>query len=308
MVDTSDEWLTTRTGIKERHILDDDAEASDFGAVAARAALAEAGLSPDDVTHIFAATCTPDYLCPSSACIIAGKLGISSASGRLGSVMCMDFNAACSGFVYGLELARSVLALHPEAVVLLVAVEALSRRTDYTDRATCVLFGDAAGAVVLRSSSESPLWRVRDAQCAADGSLHELIRIGGGSAARIGQGGSLGPGWAISMQGQAVFKHAVRAMTEESLRLLKRSGMAVGDIDLLIPHQANQRIISAVGERLGLGEDKVFVNVRHYGNTSAATIPLAMDDARRAGRLVPGMKVLLTGFGGGATWGSALLA
>lgn len=308
LVDTSDEWITTRTGIKERHILEDGTDASDCGVEAARAALDMAGISPEEVTHIFVATCTPDYLCPSTACVIAGKLGLSTASGRMGDVMCLDFNAACTGFVYGLELARNAVASHPDAVVLLVAAEALSRRTNFKDRTTCVLFGDAAGAVVLRSSDKGALWRLRDVVCSSDGSLHELIKIGGGSACRISEGDTVGPEWFISMQGMAVFKHAVRSMAEESLRILERNGLSLNDLDLFIPHQANMRIISAVGERLGLDESRVFANVQHYGNTSAATLPVAMEDARQTGVLRPGMKVLLTSFGGGMTWGSALLA
>ena len=308
LVDTSDEWITTRTGIKERHVLEDGVNASDSGVSAARAALDMAGVSPEEVTHIFVATCTPDYLCPSTACVIAGKLGLSSADGRRGDVMCFDFNAACTGFVYGLELARNTVESHPDAVVLLVATEALSRRTNFTDRSTCVLFGDAAGAVVLRSSDKGALWRVRDVVCSSDGSLSELIKIGGGSACRISEGDVVGPEWFISMQGMAVFKHAVRSMAEESLRILERNGIALEDLDLFIPHQANLRIIKAVGERLGMDESRVFANVQHYGNTSAATLPVAMEDARRAGILRPGMKVLLTSFGGGMTWGSALLA
>ena len=308
IVETSDEWITVRTGIKERHILDEEANASDHGVEAARAALSEAGLAPEDVTHLFVATCTPEHLSPSTSCVIAGKLGISSSSGRMGRVMCMDFNAACTGFVYGLELARATLSLHPEAVVLLVACESLSRRTNFTDRATCVLFGDAAGAVVLRSSCEKPLWRVADVSCASDGSLRDLIQIGGGTAAHIKVGDSIGPEGVVAMQGMAVFKHAVRNMAEESQSLLERNGMSFEDVDLFIPHQANLRIIKAVGERLGLGEDKVFANVQHYGNTSAATLPVGLADARQGGRVKPGMKVLLTSFGSGMTWGSALLA
>ena len=308
MVETSDEWITTRTGIKERHILDEGVNASDCGVEAARAALAEAGVSPEEITHIFVATCTPDYLCPSTACVIAGKLGLSSTAGRMGDVMCLDFNAACTGFVYGLELARNTIQSHPDAVVLLVAAEALSRRTNFTDRTTCVLFGDAAGAVVLRSRPEGALWQVRDIVCSSDGSLRDLIRIGGGSASSIKEGDIVGPDWFISMQGMAVFKHAVRSMAEESLRVLERNGMKLSDLDFFIPHQANLRIIHAVGERLGMDESRVFANVQHYGNTSAATLPVAMEDARRLGVLAPGMKVLLTSFGGGMTWGSALLA
>ncbi len=307
LVETSDEWITTRTGIKERHFLDDDANASDAGAAAAKAALTEAGLAAEDVTHILVATCTPDHLSPSTACVIAGKLGLSAASGRMGAVMCMDFNAACTGFVYGLDLARSLLQIHPDAVILLVAAEALSRRTNFTDRSTCVLFGDAAGAVVLRASAEKALWEVKDVKCSSDGSLRDLIHIGGGTAEHIKVGDTIGPEWFVSMQGMAVFKQAVRHMSEESQQVLDRNGLSFDDIDLFIPHQANLRIIKAVGERLGLGEDKVFANVQHYGNTSAATLPVAMFDARRSGRLAPGAKLLLTSFGGGMTWGSALL-
>ena len=308
LVETSDEWITTRTGIKERHVLEDGVNASDCGAEAARAALEEAGVLPEEVTHVFVATCTPDYLCPSTACVIASKLGISAADGRKGNVMCLDFNAACTGFVYGLELARNTVQSHPDAVVLLVATEALSRRTNFTDRTTCVLFGDAAGAVVIRSEEKGALWQLRDVVCSSDGSLHDLIKIGGGSACHIKEGDTVGADWFISMQGMAVFKHAVRSMAEESLRILEGNGIALEDLDLFIPHQANLRIIKAVGERLGMDESRVFANVQHYGNTSAATLPVAMEDARRAGILRPGMKVLLTSFGGGMTWGSALLA
>lgn len=308
LVETSDEWITTRTGIKERHFLEDGVNASDCGLDAARAALEEAGVRPEELTHIFVATCTPDYLCPSTACVIAGKLGLSSTEGSMGNVMCMDFNAACTGFVYGLELARSVIQAHPDAVVLLVAAEALSRRTNFTDRSTCVLFGDAAGAVVLRADEKNALWRLSDVVCSSDGSLKDLIHIGGGSACSIKEGDTVGPDWFISMQGMAVFKHAVRSMAEESLRILKRNDMTLDELDLFIPHQANLRIIKAVGERLGIDESRVFANVQHYGNTSAATLPVAMEDARRAGILKPDMKVLLTSFGGGMTWGSALLA
>lgn len=308
LVETSDEWITTRTGIKERHVLDHGVNASDCGAEAARAALEEAGVKPEELTHIFVATCTPDYLCPSTACVIAGKLGLSSTEGRMGDVMCLDFNAACTGFVYGLELARSVIQAHSDAVVLLVASEALSRRTNFTDRSTCVLFGDAAGAVVLRGEDKNALWRLCDVVCSSDGSLKDLIHIGGGSACEIKEGDTVGADWFISMQGMAVFKHAVRSMTEESQRILQRNGMSIEELDLFIPHQANLRIIKAVGERLGIDERCVFANVQHYGNTSAATLPVAMEDARQAGVLKPGMKVLLTSFGGGMTWGSALLA
>ena len=302
LVDTSDEWIMSRTGIRQRHILDSGVNASDAALVAARAALTDAGVSAGELTHIFVATCSPDYFCPSTACLVAGRLGLSARSeGHGAHVMCMDFNAACSGFLYGLELARSALALRPDAVVLLIGAEALSRRIDFSDRSTCVLFGDGAGAVVLRGAGTGCLWRVRDSVCCADGSMHDLIVMGGGSAMEVKKGD------ALAMQGREVFRQAVRSMTAESLAMLERHGMQVSDIDLFIAHQANLRIIEAVGSRLGIAEDKVFINVQDYANTSAATLPLALDDARSQGRLKPGMKVLLATFGGGITWGAALL-
>ena len=308
LVDTSDEWIMSRTGIRQRHILDSGVNASDAALVAARAALTDAGVSAGELTHIFVATCSPDYFCPSTACLVAGRLGLSARSeGHGAHVMCMDFNAACSGFLYGLELARSALALRPDAVVLLIGAEALSRRIDFSDRSTCVLFGDGAGAVVLRGAGTGCLWRVRDSVCCADGSMHDLIVMGGGSAMEVKKGDALPDDFFLAMQGREVFRQAVRSMTAERLAMLERHGMQVSDIDLFIAHQANLRIIEAVGSRLGIAEDKVFINVQDYANTSAATLPLALDDARSQGRLKPGMKVLLATFGGGITWGAALL-
>ena len=308
LVDTSDEWIMSRTGIRQRQILDSGVNASDAALVAARAALTDAGVSAGELTHIFVATCSPDYFCPSTACLVAGRLGLSARSeGHGAHVMCMDFNAACSGFLYGLELARSALALRPDAVVLLIGAEALSRRIDFSDRSTCVLFGDGAGAVVLRGAGTGCLWRVRDSVCCADGSMHDLIVMGGGSAMEVKKGDALPDDFFLAMQGREVFRQAVRSMTAESLAMLERHGMQVSDIDLFIAHQANLRIIEAVGSRLGIAEDKVFINVQDYANTSAATLPLALDDARSQGRLKPGMKVLLATFGGGITWGAALL-
>jgi 3-oxoacyl-[acyl-carrier-protein] synthase-3 len=308
MVDTSDEWITSRTGIKRRHILDDDSNASDMAAAASRLALADAGLEPGDVTHVFVSTCTPDHLCPSVACLVAGKLGIgprgASPDGR---VMCVDLNAACSGFIYGLELARAVLALHPDAAVLLVGAEALSRRMNYADRATCVLFGDGAGAVVLRSSPAKSLWPVRDVTCCADGSRHDLIVMGGGSAMRVRPGDAVPGDFFTAMRGNEVFRCAVRAMSAESGRILERNGLGMEDVDLVVAHQANQRIVEAVGSRLGVPKHKIFLNVREFGNTSSATLPLALDDARSQGKIRPGMTALLVTFGGGVTWGAALL-
>jgi len=308
MVSTSDEWIVSRTGIRQRHILNESANASDAGLAAAASALRDAGVDAAELTHIFVATCSPDYFCPSVACLIAAGLGLSSArEPRRGEVMCLDFNAACSGFLYGLELARATLCLHPDAVILLVGAEALSRRINYADRSTCVLFGDGAGAVVLRSGNGPALWGLADVSCCSDGSFHQLIVMGGGSAMQVRAGDPVPDDFFLTMQGREVFRHAVRCMTAESRKILDRNGLTVDDLDLFVAHQANMRIIEAVGSRLGVPEDRVFANVEFFGNTSAATLPLALDDARTQGRLKAGMRVLMVTFGGGMTWGAALL-
>ncbi len=308
-VDTSDEWIVSRTGIRQRHVLDDAHNASDAGFFAAQKALKSCGLCPEDITHIFVATCTPEELCPSVACRIGGKLGVPHG------VMCMDLNAACSGYLYGLEMARGVLALHPDAVVLFIATEALSRRMNYQDRSTCVLFGDGAGACVVSTRAPSSSWqqgqspvaRILDLSCKADGTASDLIIIGGGTAFQAKVGTPVDESFFLSMQGRDVYKWAVRCMVSESKLVLERQGLCLDDIDLFIAHQANQRIIEAVAQRLELPEHKVFCNVQNFGNTSAASIPLALVDAHAQGLLKPGMKVLLTAVGGGLTWGAGLL-
>lgn len=307
MVDTSDEWIVSRTGIKERRIIADDMNTSDLAVAAAQAALADAGLLADTVTHIFVATCTPDYLSPSVACLVAHKLGKNARSGQKGRVMCLDLNAACSGFVYGLEMARAITALRPESVVLLIGGEALSRRLNYSDNSTCVLFGDGAGAVIIQNAPQRSLWRILDSSCCADGEGNGLIRLGGGTAFKARPGLPVPDDFFVKMSGREVFRQAVRAMSAESMAMLDRHGLSVDSLDLLIAHQANLRIIEAVGKRMAISQDKVFVNVERFGNTSAATLPIALDDARAQGVLRPGMRVLLTTFGGGTTWGAALL-
>lgn len=300
MVDTSDEWIVSRTGIKERRMLAQEECASDAGKIAAERALYEAGLSPEDVTHLLVATCTPDMLCPSTACILAGKLGC-------GHIMTMDFNAACSGFVYGLALAHSLVTSQKDATVLLVSAEALTRRTNWQDRSTCVLFGDGAGAVVLRSRSEGAVGRIVDVLCHSDGTLHELITIGGGTKYRYSPEDTLKEDFFLQMQGREVFKHAVRNMTAVCHEILDKNAYSIADIDLLVPHQANMRIIEAVGTRLAIDGAKVFANVASYGNTSSASVPLALHDAREQKRITAGSRVLASCFGAGLTWGAALL-
>lgn len=312
IMDTSDEWIVTRTGIKNRHVLKDGENISDYAFLAAEKAMRQANVSPSQITHLLVATCSPETLSPSVACVVAQKLGLSQYSGlqlisdKNPSLVCFDFNAACSGFVYGLELARAFLALNEDSVILLVTAESLSRRMNYLDRTTSVLFGDGAGAVVIRSKGEH-LFKIADVSVGADGDYKDLIRIGGGTDKKVRVGDTIEEDFFLTMQGREVFKHAVRGMAQESLKLLDRNGLSVDDIDHFIAHQANMRIIEAVGERLNISRDKVFTNLEKYGNTSASSIVLALAEAYDAGLLKKGDKILLTAFGAGLTWGSALL-
>ena len=301
LVDTSDEWIVSRSGIRARHMLADGEQNSDAGMQAALEALKDSGLSPDAITHVLTATCTPDYLCcPSTACIISSKLGIHGK-------MAFDISAACSGFVYGLEVARGLLTSDPHARILLVATEALTRRINWPDRGTSVLFGDGAGAMILAAGDQTGKAELQDVKCCADGAQHLLLTVGGGSSRRYEPEDPVQPDFYIQMQGREVFKMAVRSLTAICREVLEKNGLGVNDVDLFIPHQANLRIIEAVGSRLAMEHDKIFVNVDEHGNTSAASIPLALREAWEAGRIKPGMRVLLSTFGGGFTWGAALL-
>lgn len=299
-VETTDEWITSRTGISQRHMLGEGENTSDAGLAAARAALAESGLQASDLTHVFVATCTPDSLCPSVACIVAGKLGC-------GPVMALDFNAACSGFMYGLSLVQGIISAQPEAKILLLCAEGLTRRVNWQDRSTCVLFGDGAGAVIMSGHSQNSKAVLEDVICTSDGTLQQLITIGGGTARQYASGDTIDDEFFIQMQGREVFKHAVRNMTAICLDLLKKNALSIADIDLLVPHQANMRIIEAVGSRLEIAADHVFTNVQNYGNTSSASVPIALEDARAQGRIAQGSLVLMTTFGSGLTWGAALI-
>lgn len=313
IMDTSDEWIVTRTGIKNRHIVKDTENISEHAYIAAVKAIEEAQISLSEITHVLVATCTPETLSPSVSCILAEKLGLSAYSGlplisfHNPGLVCFDFNAACSGFVYGLELSRAFLALNKDAVILLVTAECLSRRMNYQDRTTSVLFGDGAGAGVIRATGDA-LFHILDVSIGADGDYKDLIRIGGGTDKKVQVGDSISEDFFLTMQGRDVFKHAVRGMAQESLKLLQKNNLHVEDIDLFIAHQANLRIIDAVRERLELPPEKVFTNLEEYGNTSAASILLAMAEARDKGLLKAGQKTLLAAFGAGLTWGSALLS
>lgn len=289
LVDTNDEWIVSRTGIKARHMLADDENGSDAGTEAALKALEDAGIAAEDITHVLTATCTPDYLCPSTACIISGKIGSHGA-------MAFDLNAACTGFVYGLDVANSILAGKPGAKVLLVGSEAFTRRLNWEDRTTCILFGDGAAAAVLtngdagtpkRCLPSAP--RLRDVRCGADGRQYPLLTVGGGTNRNYKPGDPVQDDFYLQMQGREVFKQAVRSLSAVCSELLEDNGLTLEDIDLFIPHQANLRIIEAVGDRLKLGSEKIFVNLDEYGNTSAASIPLGIGDACAQGRIRRGL-------------------
>ncbi|TVQ99947.1 MAG: ketoacyl-ACP synthase III [Desulfovibrionales bacterium] len=300
-VDTTDEWIVSRTGIKERRIAAPGESASMLGVEAARNALEDAGVPAQDVTHVLLGTFSPDAYIPATAYALRHHLGVPRG-------MAMDVSAACSGFLFALETARAILALHPEAVVLVVGSEVISSRLNWKDRSTCVLFGDGAGAVVVTSKPTSQSAEVVDVLLDGDGSLSELLVVrGGGSAAPLKLGEPVGDDFFVQMQGREIFKHAVRSMATITQRLLEKHGLKASDIDLVIPHQANIRIIESLASRLEIPMDKVFVNIEKYGNTSAASIPIALAEASREALIPPGSNVMLTAFGGGLNWAAALL-
>ena len=300
MVDTSDEWIRQRTGIRERHIVDAGVATSDLGAEAAAKAIQRAGLTPDDIDVIIVGTVTPDMLFPCTACIIQHKIGASRAWG-------FDLSAACSAFTYALTTGSQLVASGAYERALIVGADVMSSIIDYQDRSTCVLFGDGAGAVVVVAAK------------AGDGAIidfeHE-IDGGGGHALKMPAGGSLHPAshetvdqrmHYVKQDGQTVFKFAVRKTEEISRRLIERNGLSPADIDLFVSHQANGRIIQAATEKLGIDPAKVVINIDKFGNTTAATIPLALNDAVCSGRLKKGDLVLLASVGAGFTVGGVLL-
>lgn len=301
IVDTSDEWITTRTGIKERHIAADDEASSDMAYHAALKALADAGMTPEELTHIVVGTFTPDSMVPSTACRLQEKLGIKGQ-------MCIDVQAACSGFLYALQSARGYLCLEPDSKVLVVTSEVVSRRLNWEDRTTCVLFGDAAGATILTGGQPEDGPRLLDVVLGADGSLGDLLTVnGGGSRYSYNLGDTVGSEFFVEFQGREVFKHAVRNMADMCEKVLSRNGLTKADVNVLIPHQANMRIIDAVGRRFDVPEDRIFVNIAKYGNTSAASVPVALCEAVESGFVSKGDLVLMPTFGGGFTWGAALI-
>jgi 3-oxoacyl-[acyl-carrier-protein] synthase-3 len=300
MVDTTDQWIMERTGIRERHLVDKGVATSDLATEAAKNALKERGLVPADVEAIIVATVTPDMFFPSTACLVQHKLGVKGIWG-------FDLSAACSAFVYALQAGAQFIATGAHKKVMVIGADTMSSIIDYTDRATCVIFGDGAGAVILEPSEDDSLGLIDY--------LHEIDGSGGCSLYMPG-GGSLHPSThetvdknmhVVHQDGQAVFKYAVKKMAELCEKILERNGLKGSDIKAFIPHQANKRIITATAERVGMPLESVIINIDRFGNTTAGTIPLAMQTAREEGKLKKGDLVLLASVGAGFTVGAALL-
>ncbi len=299
VVDTTDEWITERSGIKERHIVEDGVAASDLAVEAAKRALESCSLSPDKIDLVVCATITGDMPFPATASLIQDRLGVSNAPA-------FDLQAGCSGWVYAVSVASQFVRAGTYRHVLAVGVDILSCVTDWTDRSTCVLFGDGAGAAVVGAVPGGA--GVLSAVLGSDGSGGELLRIeAGGSRLPTSAETVRNCQHYIRMEGREVFKFAVRIMGEASVQALEACGLTPQDVDLFVPHQANIRIIDAAAKRLGLPDEKVFVNVQNYGNTSAGSIPMALGEAYRTGRLKEGDIVVVVGFGAGLTWGAAVL-
>ncbi|MFH0910300.1 MAG: beta-ketoacyl-ACP synthase III [Planctomycetota bacterium] len=299
IVDTSDEWITTRTGISERRVAADGEATSDLAFFASQQALDAAKLTAGDLDMIIVATISPDTIFPSTACLLQKRLGART-------IPAFDLAAACSGFLYGLEIARHMIVAGSHRHILVVGGEVLTRFTDYEDRASCVLFGDGAGAVVVGPTNDAN--GILDTLMGADGRYEDLLQLpGGGSRVPPTHESVDARQHYMKIKGRAVYKLAVTYIVEVVRILLKQNGLDPNQVDLYIPHQMNTRIIEAAAERLGITMDRVFVNIDHCGNTSAASIPIALDEAVRTGRLRPGMHVVLVAFGGGLTWAATLL-
>jgi 3-oxoacyl-[acyl-carrier-protein] synthase-3 len=300
IVDTSDEWIRSRTGIRERRIADDDQTTSDMAAEAARDAIRNAGLGVEDIGLVVVATVTPDMPFPNTACFVQKKLG-------LGKIPAFDIEAACSGFVYAMDVARGMMMVKGIKHALVIGAEKLSSITNWEDRTTCVLFGDGAGAVVL-SLEEKENVGILNILTGADGTETDILSVPGGGSANPSTVETIERSMhKIQMQGNQVFKHAVRVMCQSAIDVLEKAGLTAEDVDLVVPHQANNRIIEALATRLDIGMDKFKINLDRYGNTSAASVPIALDEAFRNGRINPGDNILMVAFGGGLTWASALI-
>ncbi len=298
MVDTTDEWITTRTGIKTRHISGAGEYTSVLASKAAENALAAAGLSAADIHILIVATVSAEMTMPSCACLVQKEIGAINA-------FAFDINAACSGFLYALSVAEKHILADPHLKILVIGAETLSSRVDWQDRNTCVLFGDAAGAVVLGSSERGD--GLIAEKLFSDGTLYNLLYMDGAQSLNPSLMNEEYDGSCIKMVGRDVFKYAVNSMENAVRVVLDQAGVAIDDVTLVVPHQANIRIINKLTQKLGVESEKVYINVSKYGNTSAATIPLALDEANREGRLQSGDYLVLCAFGGGFTWGATLI-
>jgi len=298
-LDTSDEWITSRTGIRTRHVAAEGQVTSDLAVNAARKALEMANVDPNDLDLIVVGTITGDFPWPATACVVQHKLGITGCAA-------FDVSAACSGFIYALDSAVSRIRCGAARRALVIGAEVLTRAIDWEDRNTCVLFGDGAGAVVIEATDEDH--GILSTHLHADGSYWELLyQPGFGSRYPASEEGLKARLPYLKMQGNEVFKIAVRSLADVANEALAANGMSKEDVSLFIPHQANQRILDATAKRIGLKEEQVFINVGKYGNTSGASIPIALDEANRNGKIKSGDIILLDAFGGGLTWGSALI-
>lgn len=291
-VDTSDEWISTRTGIKNRHIAADDEKTSDLAVHAAKAALADAGVDAAEIDLIIVATATPDMQFPATATMVQHKLGI-------GGCPAFDVQAVCAGFMYAVSTANAYIKSGMSKKALVIGAEIFSRIMDWSDRTTCVLFGDGAGAVVLGVSDEPGIIH---SKLQADGSYLDMLNV----PAQMANGEIVGSPF-LKMDGQAVFKFAVKTLSQAAEDVLREAGMSNGDVDWIVPHQANKRIIESTAKHLGIGMDRVVLTVQDHGNTSAASIPLAMDTAIKTGQIKRGQTLLLEGIGGGFAWGAVLV-
>jgi len=299
MVDTTDDWIVTRTGMKERRLAGDDEATSDMAAEAARRALADAGVLATEVDLLIVATITPDLPFPNTGCLVQSQIGATNAA-------CMSLEAACSGFVYALEVGRQFIATGSAQIVLVIGAEKMSSILDWKDRSTCVLFGDGAGAAVLQAT-DAPRG-ILTSVLGSDGTLSDLLRVpAGGSRQPTSEETVKNRLHFLKMNGREVYKHAVKNMTRAARTALTRSGLEAREIRWVIPHQANRRIITAIADRMDVPMDRFVVNVEKYGNTSGASVGIALDEAARDQRLQKGDLVLLLVFGGGFTWGAMIL-
>jgi len=299
IVDTSDEWIRTRTGIGARHFAADGEATSDMAAKAAEKALEAAGITAEEIDLIIVGTCTPDMLLPATACLVQAKLGVSGCAA-------FDLETACSSFVYGMEIARNFIATGTYNKVLVIGAEKLSSILDFEDRTTCVLFGDGAGAAVLGPVEDGK--GILSSELGANGSKGMVLKVdAGGSRMPATEETVAEKLHYLSMDGSEVFKFAVRIMGSSSMNVIEKAGLSLEDIDFLVPHQANMRIISSAAKKLKLPMERVQVNLDAYGNMSAASIPVALDEALRSGKIKEGDKTVLVGFGGGLTWGACVV-